>query len=120
MSNNTSEPVYRLDAAPLVRYLNSQVDFSLLPFPGRHREEFVPTPSQLKRGLTQRDVWVNRLTALMAKMVANGYVSHLTADVICIDYLGLHPMEVFGEGWFEIDDEKSPLLIANKDWSKAA
>lgn len=47
-------------------------------------------------------LWCDRLD----RAEKQGWLDYYHADEFCVELLGLHPVQVFGEAWFEYPDDK--------------
>ena len=90
-----------LSASPLLSWLDRTGGVEALRFPGVAHDDEVG----LKRAMHAAHQSFSKLRLM-------GKVNFFTADRICIDLFGVHPVEVYGPEWFEVDDPACAILHA--------
>jgi hypothetical protein len=99
---------FYLTAEPILSALDRIGGVSSLPMPARLPIEGVPPKKQLSREDAEDSANVT-----FCNMRKSGRVELVAADRICIDYFGVHPMEIYGMDWFDVDDPACPILYTH-------
>lgn len=108
----------RVPAAPLLDYIDKLGGPSRLPGLGVWaRAEKAQDGGNGDQETVDRDELEEqrhkRLCSALKRAKKEGHLSLFTADAICCDHLGVHPMHVYGPDWFDFGAE---VTTANEKW----
>lgn len=108
-------PLKFLDAAPLLARLDRLGGETKLPIPPRLPVRHFKTGEVVNQHeVADRDRLEKNAIETFRGLRNTGRVSVFAADRICVELFGVHPMEVYGMEWFEVDDPACSILCRDE------